>query len=61
MTDDRLLIRVPEAARLLSVSKSKAYEMVADGSIPSVRLGGSVRVPLDALKALVDSLSKNAK
>jgi excisionase family DNA binding protein len=52
MTDTknpRLLIRVGEAAEMLSIARSKAYVMVQTGELPSVRLGKSVRVPLQAL------------
>ena len=48
--DNRLLYRIAEAAEILGVSRSKAYELVASGEIPSVRLGGTVRVPAAALK-----------
>lgn len=47
----KLLLRVSEAADLLSVARSKAYAMVQAGEIPSVRLGKSVRVPRAALQA----------
>jgi excisionase family DNA binding protein len=46
----RLLLRPAEAADAIGVSRSKAYELIASGAIPSIRLGGSVRVPLDALR-----------
>jgi excisionase family DNA binding protein len=47
---DRLLLRPAEAADAIGVSRSKAYALIASGEIPSIRLGGSVRVPVDALK-----------
>ncbi len=56
MTDTRnprLLIRVSEAAEILSVARLKAYLMVQTGEIPSVRLGKSVRVPVQALNEWV--------
>jgi excisionase family DNA binding protein len=46
----RLLLRPSEAADALGVSRSKAYELIAAGVIPSIRIGGSVRVPVDALQ-----------
>ena len=39
------LLRVSEAAPLLSVSRSKAYELAETGQIPVVRIGRSVRIP----------------
>jgi excisionase family DNA binding protein len=53
---ERLLLRPAEAAEILGVSRSKLYELVAAGKLPSVRLdeGRLIRVPLAALKALVE-------
>ena len=39
-----LLLRIPEAAAKLAISRAKLYEMIHDGHIPVVRLGGAVRV-----------------
>lgn len=60
MTDERLLIRVTEAAKLLAISRSKAYEMIAQKQIPSVRFGGSVRVPLKELRQMIADLTRKA-
>jgi excisionase family DNA binding protein len=50
---DKVLLRPAEAARALSVSRSKAYQMIKDGTLRSVRLGNrSVRVPVDAVREL---------
>ena len=51
--DEVRLLRLAAVAELLSISKTKAYELVASGEIPSVRLGRSVRVPLKALREWV--------
>jgi excisionase family DNA binding protein len=48
----RLLIRPLEAAAMLSVSRSKIYELLAKNLIPSVRVGGLIRVPRAALERL---------
>jgi excisionase family DNA binding protein len=37
-------LRVPEVAQVLRIARSRAYELVAEGEIPSVRIGRSVRV-----------------
>ena len=53
----RTVVAAPaEAAEILGVSRSKLYELVAAGKLPSVRLddGRLIRVPLAALKALVE-------
>lgn len=50
---ERLLLRVNEAAELLGVSRSKTYELIAARIIPAVRIGSSVRVPLEELRAWI--------
>jgi excisionase family DNA binding protein len=37
-------LKVPEVAEVLRIARSRAYELVAEGKIPSVRIGRSVRV-----------------
>ena len=39
-----------EVAELLGVGRSKVYQLLSQGSVPTVRLGGSVRVPAEALR-----------
>ncbi len=51
---DKLLLRVNEAAELASVGRTKAYELIASGAWPVVRVGSAVRVPLAGLRAWVD-------
>ncbi len=50
---DRLLVRPSEAAELLGLGRSKVYELVAAGEIPAVRIGKSVRIPMEALRQWV--------
>jgi excisionase family DNA binding protein len=38
-------LKVPEVAQVLRVARSRAYELVANGSIPAVKIGRSIRVP----------------
>jgi excisionase family DNA binding protein len=60
---ERILIRPAEAAEMIGVSKSKIYELIASGAIPSVRLeqGRMIRVPLVALKALAALASDSSR
>ena len=37
-------LKVPEVAEVLRITRSRAYELVADGEIPAVKIGRSVRV-----------------
>ncbi len=37
-------LKVPEVAQVLRIARSRAYELVASGTIPALRIGRSVRV-----------------
>lgn len=52
----QLLLTVPEAAETPAISRSKLYELLAAGLVRSVRIDGSRRVPVDALKTYVAGL-----
>ena len=49
----RLTVSVPEAARLLGVSRMTAYSAIREGVIPSLRIGRRVLVPRAALDRLL--------
>ena len=57
---DRLLLRPEEAAKLLSVGRSKIYALLASGEVPSVRVGHAVRVPAEALREWVARRTSDA-
>lgn len=44
MDEQHEYLKVPEVAEVLRIARSRAYELVADGKIPSVRIGRSVRI-----------------
>lgn len=50
---DKLLLRPTEAAEMIGVGRSKIYFLIASGVLPSIKIGASVRVPLDALRAWI--------
>jgi excisionase family DNA binding protein len=53
---ETLAIRATEAAKRLGIGRSKVYELISAGILPSIRIGKSVRVPVSALeKWLADS------
>ena len=56
---ERLLYRVGEAAELLGISRSKAWELVARGAIESVKIDGARRITPAALEAYVAALGAN--
>jgi excisionase family DNA binding protein len=57
---ERLLLRPAEAAEALGVSRSRAYELIAAGELPSVRVGGSVRVPVAELRRWIAARTKGS-
>jgi excisionase family DNA binding protein len=53
---DALLMKIPEAAAQLGVSRAKLYELIASGALPAVKVDGCRRVRTDDLRAYVDGL-----
>lgn len=47
-------LTVAAAAKIVGISRRHAYELVANGQIPSVRFGGAIRVPTRRLLAILD-------
>jgi excisionase family DNA binding protein len=58
---EKLLFKPQEAGDALGVSRSKAYELIASGAIPSVRIGGSVRVPVEGLRQWIAERTTDAE
>ena len=50
----KITYTVTEAAELLGISRSSAYECVRRGEIPSLILGRRVVIPCRAFEALLD-------
>ena len=50
---DRLVYSVAEAGALLGISRAFAYELVARGEIPAMRLGHRIVIPTKRLLGLV--------
>ncbi len=50
------LMRVEEAARRMSISRAKAYELIGRGELRSVRIDGSRRVRVSDLDDYIDGL-----
>jgi excisionase family DNA binding protein len=57
---NRLLLRPNEAAELLAVGRSKLYELIAAGEVPSMKIGKSLRVPAAALERWVAERAASA-
>jgi len=56
MLVEKLLLKPEEAAEALSIGRSKVYELIGTGELPSVRIGASRRIPADALVEFVGRL-----
>jgi excisionase family DNA binding protein len=51
--DERLTLSVPEAARLLGISRQSGYEAATRGEIPTIKIGHRVLVPRAQLEKLL--------
>lgn len=51
-----LLVSIAEAARLLSIGRSKVYELISDGELETVHIGRAARVPRVAVDDYVERL-----
>jgi excisionase family DNA binding protein len=55
-----VMVSVREVARVLSISRSYAYELVARKELPSARIGRRIVVPLSALRSIVASAEQRS-
>jgi len=49
----RITYKVPEVAEALGISRSRTYELIAAGEIPTIRIGKSVRCPVEGVHEFV--------
>jgi excisionase family DNA binding protein len=47
---EKMLLKPSEVAKALGIGRSLAYELIAQGIIPSVRLGRCIRIPSQSLE-----------
>lgn len=59
--EDGLLLRVSDVSRLLGIGRSTAYELIARGELPVIRIGRLVRVPRPALEKWIVSNTAGAR
>ncbi len=55
---DKLLYTVAEVQALTGLGKSKLYDLIRDGSLESVKVGGCRRIPADSLVEFIASLPR---
>lgn len=58
---ERLLLRPDEVATALGISRSKVYELLGSGELPSLRIGNSIRVSTLALRRWITRREMNAE
>lgn len=60
--DEKKLYRITEVAKILSISRSKVYEVIRLGELPTVYIHGSRLIRADVLNDYIESLpSRMAK
>ena len=58
VTLERKTVTVKEAATLLGIGRDTAYAAVRDGTLPSIRLGKRLVIPIVALNKLLSEASQ---
>ena len=57
----QLLVNVREAAALLGVGRTTAYELIARGELEVVHIGRSTRVPVTSIEEYVERLVRRER
>ena len=60
MNEEKQFLKPPEISPLLGVSLSRVYQLIATGVVPSVRIGGSLRIPRCAWERWLTAQSERA-
>jgi excisionase family DNA binding protein len=55
-----LALTVAQASQSLNLSRSRLYELLASGELPSITIGRSRRIPLTVLHDFIDALLTDA-
>jgi excisionase family DNA binding protein len=58
---DALLLKIPDVAAQLGISRAKVYELMGTGDLPSLKVGGCRRVRVTDLHDFIDQLSEMAE
>jgi excisionase family DNA binding protein len=57
LPEDRVTITVDEAARLLGISRTTAFQAVRSGELPAIRVRRRILIPVAQLNALLQGLA----
>ena len=55
---EQLAVRPLDAAKAIGVGRTQIYNLLRTGQLPSVRIGKSIRVPVEALRAWMKAQTK---
>jgi excisionase family DNA binding protein len=55
---DCVVLTVEEAAKLLRIGRSAAYEAVRRGELPALHFGRTIRVPRESIEAMIRSAGR---
>lgn len=55
MNDERISVRIPEACRLIGISRSKLYELIEAGEIQTAKVGASRLILVSSLRTFVEN------
>ena len=58
LLEERQVVSVEEAGRVMGIGRSAAYSAAARGDIPAIRIGKRLVVPVRALERLLDSAGR---
>ena len=50
---ERLTVRVPEAAEMLSIGRSTLYQLIGSGRIATIKAGRTTLVPVESIKKFI--------
>lgn len=56
MNEVPVMFTVPQVCRMLQMSRSKVYDLIRRGELPSVAIGATRRIPEDRFRAYLEAL-----
>ena len=60
MNSEKQLLRAADVAPLMGLTSRRIYQLISDGIIPSVRVGGAIRIPRAAWEEWLRGRSEEA-
>jgi len=56
-----LLVTPAEAVAMTGIGRTRIYQLLESGDLPSIRIGRSVRIPLVKLREWIDHKSRSTQ